>query len=364
MMLLVTTLLMTFVLTWGLVRSAARLGLAERVFAGEAERKSAHDCVPVVGGVAILLALVAARVLFGEAAALVPVHSNWGGALQLSEPWTWAALACAFAVGLGDDRFGFRPRTKLFGQLLAGLCLVAPLILSGGFSVEVLAWLFGALLAQNAINTFDNADGAATSLVAVALIVPAPLAAAAVVGFLPFNLAYPKEGARRRPLLGDAGSHLLGMLVLMNPLAWPVLALPLLDLARVALRRTQLGIAPWIGDRRHLAHRLELAGFSRLRVVSVLLGVAAPTLIGTHLAQDGGLWPLAIGLLLTASLFSVAVLRSPDPDRATVLQSQPRRTVVPRELPVQRSLQGPPAVASAALRERPQDVSSLVRSPR
>lgn len=364
MIALVTTFLITWAATWGLARGAARLGLVERVFEGEAERKQARQRVPVVGGIAILMALLGAQLLFGGVAELAPARASWGGAIHFSEPWTWAALSCAFFVGLGDDRFGFRPHTKLLGQLFAGLCLVAPLVFSEGFSVEVCAWLLGALLAQNAINTFDNADGAATSLVAVALFAPVPVAAAAVAGFLPLNLASRTRGGPTRPLLGDAGSHLLGMLVLINPVAWPVLCLPLLDLARVACRRMQLGIAPWIGDRRHLAHRLELAGLSRLRVVGVLLGIAAPSLLAVNLAPNGSDWALALGFLSTASLFVLAVLRSPDPDRATNLQSQPLRTVVLRELPAQRSPQEPIAIVPEAVHERPRDVSSLVQSPR
>jgi len=366
-----TSIALIFFVTWSaawlLTRGAARLGLTERVFAGESQRKSSGVSVPVIGGIAILSALVVARILLGGVAApscYGPDGANSIGSFGLAEPWTWAALLCAFCVGFADDHFGFRPRTKLLGQALAGACLVVPMVISSGFSLEPVLWVLGAILAQNAINTFDNADGAATSLVAAALIVPAPLAAAAVAGFLPLNLFRSRDahsGRHGRPLLGDAGSHLLGILVLINPVAWPVLCLPLLDLARVSIVRIRLGIAPWIGDRRHLAHRLELAGVARILVPVALLGIAAPTVLFAFLGANASLPQLGVSILLTTVLFALAVWRSANPDRATVPQSSLRQRVAARAHPVLHSLPEPTSVASRAQRERPRDVSSLVR---
>jgi UDP-GlcNAc:undecaprenyl-phosphate GlcNAc-1-phosphate transferase len=161
-------------------------------------------------------------------------------------------------------------------------------------------------VACNAINTFDNADGAAGGLVAVALLARAPLLAAPVLAFLPFNLRSQRSPAGRgrdaAAYLGDSGSHLLGMLVLLTPAAWPALVLPLADLARLSVVRVREGAAPWVGDRRHLAHRLGAAGLSAPRVVAALLGIAAPTLLLG--------W---VGAVPTALFFAGALRRTPPP---------------------------------------------------
>jgi UDP-N-acetylmuramyl pentapeptide phosphotransferase/UDP-N-acetylglucosamine-1-phosphate transferase len=179
--------------------------------------------------------------------------------------------------------------------------------------LAVLALVAGAVVAQNALNTFDNADGAATSLAALALSWPAPLFAAPLVAFLPFNFARPS--ARRalpKSILGDSGSHVLGMLILLTPAAWPALALPLLDLARLCVQRARLSHRPWVGDRRHLAHRLEFRGLGARQVALALLCAASPSIVlgwcGARGALVGG---VALGVLATAALFAVLTRWAP-----------------------------------------------------
>jgi UDP-N-acetylmuramyl pentapeptide phosphotransferase/UDP-N-acetylglucosamine-1-phosphate transferase len=191
--------------------------------------------------------------------------------------------------------------------------------------------------AANAWNTFDNADGVATGLGAIGLASGGAAGAGAALGFLPWNLARPRsapgaaapprppsvgstgaecagrtpipappEGRRQAPVayLGDSGSHLLGMLLLLTPGAWPVFLLPAADLARLSVVRLRRGRAPWQGDRRHLAHRLEKAGLGRLGVLAVLLGLGAIPLA----------WRGAGGLLAGLAAFALAVALTPDPD--------------------------------------------------
>jgi UDP-GlcNAc:undecaprenyl-phosphate GlcNAc-1-phosphate transferase len=184
-------------------------------------------------------------------------------------------------------------------------------------ATEPLAWgalaliVLGAVLAQNALNTFDNADGAATSLAALGLCLPAPLFAAPLLAFLPFNL---RRRGSPSAYLGDAGSHLVGMLVLLTPAAWPVLALPLLDLSRLSVVRLRRGQMPWVGDRRHLAHRLAALGLGPLAVVRVLLGLALPAVLTGWVSRTGAPGPaVALGVLATGLLFRRAVRATPEP---------------------------------------------------
>ncbi len=303
------SLLFTFALslaaTWALSRVALRLGLLDRVFEGESERKPARSAVPVIGGVAIVFSLLTARVLFGEAA------SSSSPALtgaEFSEGWTWGAILCAFFVGLGDDRFGFRPRVKLLGQATAGLCLALPILLEaegagfGGAFIEAVAWFLGAIIAQNAINTFDNADGAVVVVTGVGLLAcGSPLAPVVLVFAVP-NLLGRTGPGRADPIayLGDAGSQLLGMALLLTPEAWPVLVLPLLDLARVSIQRLRRGLAPWHGDRRHLAHRLQRRGLGPRTVALVLLAIASPAFLAPNL----------VGVALSSLFFGLVVYRT------------------------------------------------------
>ncbi len=262
------------------------------------DRKLQTVAVPLVGGPAIALALCVAYLL--DPAALA-----W-----LANGWTTAALAAACAVGLADDLApgGLSPAQKLCGQLVAGVLFAVPAWRAGGWDAALV--VLAALAAQNALNTFDNADGATAALATCGLAVGAPVAAAAVAGFLPFNLWL---GVRNpvsraftpRAYLGDSGSHLLGLALLASPLGWTALCLPLFDLARVSAARIARGIPPWVGDRRHLAHRLQAVGLRSTAVVLVLLAIAAPPILAGALGGDGRL--VASGAMVTALAFLAAV---------------------------------------------------------
>jgi hypothetical protein len=111
-----------------------------------------------------------------------------------------------------------------------------------------------------------------------------------------------------RAYLGDAGSHVIGILWAADPRAWPLLVLPLLDLARLAFLRRSLGQPPWRGDRRHLAHRLAARGLGPVAVVLALLGIALPGvfLTGSGLAR-------VLGALGTVLVFAAALRFSSAP---------------------------------------------------
>lgn len=286
-------------------RAARRMRWLDGGQGAEASRKLQARPVPPVGGAVVLLGLV-----------LVTVSLRiWGGhwdprIASWIDPWAGAAsLVLAFCAGLIDDlrAGGLRARAKLGLQTLAATPAAASLLvhlldrqsLEPGHAVLwTLALVLGAVVAQNAFNTFDNADGASTGLGVLALAFHAPVFAGPLLGFLPWNVnARARPGAAPTAYLGDAGSHLLGMLILLVPSAWPALALPLFDLARVSIKRLRAGSRPWVGDRRHLAHRLARVGLRPHAVCGLLLIVALPCLV----------WPGALGLALTAALFAICV---------------------------------------------------------
>ena len=285
---------------------ARRLGWIDRREGALAARKPRREPVALVGGAAILAGLAAGAWTAGALGRPVPA---------LPVP----ALVGAFLLGLADDRLprGLRPAAKLAGQIGVGLLLALE---ADSFPERALLASL-AVVAMNAINTFDNADGAATALAALALST-SPVTGAATAGFLPANLGF-RDGlggrrdtrGRRLPLayLGDSGAHVLGVLVAWHPLARPALVLPLLDLARLSASRWRRGSRPWVGDRRHLAHRLEAAGLGPATVAATCALLGAPPLVGAWLAA-GSAWGLGLGAAVTVLGFTLAVLATPDPE--------------------------------------------------
>ena len=248
-------------------------------------------------------------------------------------PSRWLALAAvllAFAVGAIDDARpgGLGPVAKLAGQSLAALPLAA--WAGGGLEGALLA--VAAVAAQNVLNTFDHADGNTGAVAALGLAFVSPIAAALVLGVLVFNLdgrrrardpSGAPDGDRDAPepgadaptaYWGDAGAFLLAIVLLLDPAGWAALWIPALDLARVSVERVRSGGRPWVGDRRHVAHRLQRRGVPTWGIVLVVLGLAAPGCVLPLLT--GAPWALPVGLGLGFVLYLMVIRASRDPGRA------------------------------------------------
>lgn len=298
-----------------LARLAPALAWTDASRGSEAARKRQRRPVPAVGGFSLLLALaVFPSAWLGGASLEAAEPALWGPWLP-SSGWRLATLLACTAVGAWDDRAVLGPGRKALAQL-AGLAPIAwGATLEHGWSAG-LGLLFLGLLALNVLNTFDNADGALTGLCALAFAPVLPLVSAACLGFLPFNLdagrARNRSSGAPTAYLGDAGAFLLGALVLVAPRSAGVLVLPTLDLLRLAVLRWRAGSRPWIGDRRHLAHRLEGRGLARPVIAGLLWGIAAPaSLLVGRAAGSGEPLPALVGLLATTGLFALALRGAP-----------------------------------------------------
>ncbi|MCB9915680.1 MAG: hypothetical protein H6828_11105 [Planctomycetes bacterium] len=225
-------------------------------------------------------------------------------------PWVLgpgAAFAVAGVVGWLDDARpgGLRPLPKLAGQLVAGALLATPFLLSAEGGASAGEWALGltagalaSAFACNVVNTFDNADGAAATVGGCGLFLGGFLGGP-VVGIALLQLTVRRGPGRDAVVyLGDCGAHLVALALLVSPGGWGAFALPALDLARVTVERVRAGQRPWVGDRRHLAHRLQRRGLAPAPVAAVLLVVALPALLR----------PDALGLSGTAALFLACVL--------------------------------------------------------
>lgn len=243
------------------------------------------------------------------------------------------ALLLLAVIGKADEILPLGPGWQLFWQVcIAGILVLAgwtmPYVSNpfgmGVLSLEVFKigiWFPGGLLAiawivlmMNAVNWLDGMDGLAGgvgivgfgALATVAMLPSiyntqtlglALVGGAALLGFFIWNFPPAKV------YLGTVGSWFVGMylaLVAMHgggkiATASLILALPLLDMAIVIVRRALAGKTIWKGDKiNHLHHRLLQQGVSPrailgaavivtiwLAVVSVLSGTVAKIIIVT-----------------------------------------------------------------------------------
>ena len=235
--------------------------------------------------------------------------------------------ALVFGVGLLDDVLGtrFKVGFKLAGQVLAAVVLVL-----GGIRTDIgfyeplnvaitIVWVVGI---TNAFNLLDNMDGLSAGVAFVASLVlllnawllgeffiSLVLVAfmGSLLGFLVFNW-HPAS-----IFLGDCGSLFIGFtlasLTLLQryvshasgtvfPVLMPVLvlALPILDTATVTVIRLREGRPIYVGDSRHLSHRL------------VSLGMRPPLAVTTIYLISLGIGLGAVGLAHADLVHSLLIL--------------------------------------------------------
>jgi len=326
--------------TWLVARLARRLGVINL----PRERDLHERPTPGLGGLAILVAVVAAMLLF------LPNDRETRGILG-------GAVAIAL-IGAADDALprGLPPFVKLLGQFAAAAIpvlsdvrvenvtvpFVHPLDL-GDWGIPLT--LFGMVAVMNVVNFTDGVDGLAAGVCTIAAAtfavialsldrdsagVLAALTAGAAVGFL-FHNFHPAT-----IFMGDAGSNLLGLLLacvaiqgvlktaavvaLFFPLV--ILAVPALDATFVVAKRIKYRRPVYSADREHFHHRFANIGFSQRKTVLYLYGwtlslaaLALALRFVPYSDDDGTLnagWAVvmaAFGLLaITASVYLVFLL--------------------------------------------------------
>jgi UDP-GlcNAc:undecaprenyl-phosphate GlcNAc-1-phosphate transferase len=295
------------ILAWLLVplveRFARRIGAIDIP-----NERSLHQVpTPKLGGLAILVGILVAGVLFLPWAP--QTRAILGGALAIA------------AVGVLDDVFDLPPGVKLLGQIVAATipvftgvkvndftlpflggvdlthALFHHLPLLGKVTVGHVLTVLGFVAVMNVINFIDGVDGLAAgvcvisaatmSIIAVSLDrtgagVLAALTAGASLGFL--RHGFPPASS----FMGDTGSNLLGYLLaaitvlgslktnavvaLFFPLI--VLAVPILDSGFVIAKRIKYRRPVYEADRWHFHHRMANIGFSQQRTLAYLYGWA------------------------------------------------------------------------------------------
>lgn len=280
------------------------------------ERKIHAGAIPLIGGIAVFVGVLVAIVH------AIPLTST-----------VIAYLACALAIlilGILDDVYHLPVAPRITGQVLITLALLwgsgrtlsyfgdllglGPIDIGHlGIVVSVLA----ALAAINAFNMMDGMDGLAGGLALVTLlslaylyfqadiesgVLLSMLLSAAIVPYLVLNLGIPPFGAGSKIFMGDAGSMLIGFSIFwllmhgsqsqetaFRPVTalW-LIAIPLMDMIAIMVRRVQKGMSPFKPDQTHLHHIFMRAGFDPRAALRIIIGAAAAiAVIGIVLERFG-----------------------------------------------------------------------------
>ena len=323
---------------------AQRVGLVDR----PSGRKQQLRPVALIGGIAIVVS-------FFLATLLMPISLTEYRVLYF-------CIVLLFVTGIVDDLRELPPAAKFVMQLIVALALV--------FLDEQLVRFVGDILDQsgpneyeplgldilaipltviamlgviNAFNLIDGLDGLCGGITLIALAALMGLAfhhggavtefkllgivLVTVAAFLIFNLSI--VGAARQVYLGDAGSMVIGLILVYflinlsqrgipvvesgvpiiksNSAPW-LIALPLMDTVNVMLHRLRSGRSPLKPDRTHIHHLLLDVGIHRYAVLAILLGLqlfcTAIGVLGTHLSWPDwvlfwSMFPGYIGFALT-----------------------------------------------------------------
>lgn len=276
--------------------------------------------LPRAGGLALFIAF-ALTVVF-----LVPFSKPLFGIML--------GATLLVTVGLLDDKYDLKNSYKFLAQLMAAIIVVAsgvgisfitnPVHLIGDFPTiirldefriifdffgthSIVVWadlfaVFWIIWVINMVNFSSGVDGQLGGIALVALFVICAaslrfgddptqkvvtslslIGAGATLGFLIFNF----HPAKIFP--GDSGSYFLGFLIAVLAIlagarvgtAILVMAVPLIDGVFTVIRRITEGYSPFLGDRKHLHHRLLELGWSQKRIslfyslLCAILGAAA-----------------------------------------------------------------------------------------
>lgn len=293
--------LATFVISAASIFTLRPLARAGGLVDRPDSRKRHEGEVPLVGGIAITIAVWSGAMLFMR---------SQGYYVAL-----FGGLTILMLVGILDDSRGMSPIAKLVVQLFAailmtswgGVYLTSLGDLFGRREIELVNWgipltLFAVVSVVNAMNMSDGLDGLCGGLAFSILAWFAYISGlvenwaaqricvvfcGALLGFLVFNMRTPLRG-RMRVFLGDAGSLMLGFAIVwfsvelsQRPynggmrvppvvMLW-ILGFVLIDLLSVVIRRMMKGKNPLSADRTHLHHILLRLKLDPDLIVSMIL---------------------------------------------------------------------------------------------
>lgn len=263
-------------------------------------RKQHKGEIPLVGGISFYCAIVIFFLFWPEVLPHTETHFI---------PYL-VSISLLLLVGIADDRFDLPVIPRVFIQALSAVVIMVDGLylqtfghVLGGYElvlgpVGYLVTLFATWAAINAFNMVDGVDGLLGSVASAtfaALMVVFLLAGAhlramwcflmivALIPYLMLNMGL-IGNKRFKVFMGDAGSMVIGFTMLwlvmlgsqggeavMAPVTalW-VIALPLMDMVTIMVRRIRRGHSPFHPDRDHLHHILMRSGLTARQTVLVM----------------------------------------------------------------------------------------------
>lgn len=268
------------------------------------KRKQHIGEVPLIGGIAIFIGMLTSTSLIYSVDASLDLY----------------IISSAFIVFIGvlDDYKGLSVRLRLVAQVLASSIMVygakvyivdfGNILSLGNIQLYWLGYPFtivAAIAAMNAFNMSDGIDGlvgvlSLSALGAISFLLLSGnnnlfllplLLGFSTVPYLFFNLGI-AGGKAKKIFMGDAGSMFVGMSVAWllvagsqgdSPAFRPVVALwiiaiPLMDMISLTVRRARSGKSPFTAGRDHLHHLFMDAGLCQKKTLITIASLAILTM--------------------------------------------------------------------------------------
>jgi len=292
------TFFISFAVLFFMRKVARTIGLVDK----PSGRKMHQGNIPLVGGVAICITIV--NYIYTH-----PGMINYANLYML-------CICSLTAIGALDDRFDLSVKIRMLVQAIISVSMIyfanSEMHSLGnllGFGVIELGMLgglitvFAVIGCINAFNMVDGIDGLLGGLsivtfgsVGILLLLAGEqslsyLCLLLVVCMIPYilmNLGL--VGHKRKVFMGDAGSMMIGFTVIWlligasqtpgNTMIRPVtalwlIALPLMDMVAIMIRRIQQGKSPFKPDRDHLHHICQRLGCSSRQTLALICLIAA-----------------------------------------------------------------------------------------
>jgi len=289
----------SFLTLFVLRKIASRIGLVDK----PTQRKTHSGEIPLVGGITICISMLVFLLIEPDA---IPHSALFA-----------ICITILTVVGAIDDKYDISFKARLLIQALLSVAMMVfgdiKLVnlgnIFGAGEMITLGWasyivtIFAVVGAINAFNMVDGIDGllGGLSLVtfgALSFILfntglneIAYFCLTMIIITLPyimFNLGI--LGRKRKVFMGDAGSMVIGFTVVWlllfssqnasrPPLApvnalW-LIAIPLIDMAAIMIRRIKKGQSPFKPDREHLHHIFQRLGLSSRQTLFAICFIAA-----------------------------------------------------------------------------------------
>lgn len=297
---LLFTFFISFAVLFLMRKVSKHIGLVDK----PSGRKVHTGNIPLVGGVAICITIV--NYIYSH-----PGMINHGTLYICS-------IVGLTTVGALDDRFDLSVKIRMLVQAIISVSMIyfanAELVTLGnilGFGEVVLSYGFlGGFITViaiigciNAFNMVDGIDGLLGGLSVVtfgaigillnlaneqSLSYLCLLLVVCMIPYIVMNLGL--IGRERKVFMGDAGSMMIGFTVIWlligasqtagNAMIRPVTALwliavPLMDMAAIMIRRVKQGKSPFKPDREHLHHICQRLGCSPTQTLLLICSIAS-----------------------------------------------------------------------------------------